>query len=928
MTPSLRHPGRVTLLVAGATLLNLIPIELPGDARLLLGAFAYMPAVLVLPFPWAVLAAAIPMAVTIHTLGHPFTFFIAVAEAAWLALHRRSHRRSAVVHDAVFWVLVSLPAFGLLYHGLLEMPLGLIAIVAAKQIFNQLAAVGIAVFLMRHTGLTAWIDDRIIPRRRMRDTVLHSVFILAVVPLMVVGIGVAMTLKSYNSREDAEMLVTIGQRYAQHLDQFLTDHEAAVASAAGMVSRGADAGMVIEELRRTHPGFITLLVADARGHISHTAPAAVREKAAHTTVSDREYFRAARDTNRPYVSGVFRGRGFGRDTLVAISAPIHDAEGRFQGIVEASLEVRRFARIIVDQEDFDNIDVILADRSGRVIFAEEDTQLPSLSLLRHFPQGRALHEPLGPPVYFDQPASDGPTRVTAVATRAAKSGVLVIAQRPLLAGLGGSGWLAALFAGAAVSITLAAVWVARRARHEMAAPLEEFARNTMRQAATGGVEPVPIQQSDMPYEVWMVYQRFNQLAVRLQGTYAMLRQTNEELDQRVIQRTAEAEAARRAAEEANQSKTDFLAMTSHEIRTPLNAIIGLAEALESSAPNRMAAGRLATIQRAGLRLLTVVNDLLDLSKVEAGKLDLHLAPTRLSALVEEIRDLLALRAQQQGIGLALELDPRIPPTVETDGARLQQVLINLVGNALKFTRTGGIRLVVHLEKETTDAVALRFAVIDTGPGIPPEQQARLFQPYVQLGTAAEDSAPGTGLGLAISRRLVTLLGGTLAVRSEAGAGAEFHFTLSLRPLAEPEGAGRTAPSLPPCGADGLRVLAVDDDVANQEVLRSMLETRCARLVVVGSAAEARQELAHADFDVALVDLEMPGEDGFSVAAWSRSPGAPEAVRHCRLIACSAHPRGSLWSRCAAAGFDDFVEKPINRALLLKALAPLPSPVAS
>lgn len=919
MIAPLRHPGRVALLVGAAALLNTIPIELPGNVRLFLGAFVYMPLVLTLPVPWAVLSTAIPMAVTIYTVGHPFALLLAVAEAAWLGLNRGARRRSALVYDALFWALLSIPAFRFLYHGLAAMPLDLVAIIAAKQIFNQLTAVGVAVFLVRHTKFPAWLNDQVVQRRRVRDTVFYSVFILAIVPLTVVGIGVAMLLNAYCARADRVVLVAASQRFAQQLDQFLRDHEAAVTSAAAMVGRGAEAGLVVEELRRSHPAFITMLVTDANGHITRTAPASALEKAAGTSVHDREYFQKARELNRTFVSGVFRGRGFGRDVLVAISAPVRDAEGRFRGIVEASLEVNRFAQLIVGQGDEDEIDVILADPSGRVIYAEVGADIAPLSLLRHSAQHRVLQNLTGTTVGFDQATPAGVSRMTAIATRAEKSRVLVIAQRPFLAGLEGSEWLIALFGGAAISILLAAVWVTQRARREMAAPLEEFAKSALRQAAIRNVEPIPLQQADMPYEVLMVYQRFNQLAVRLRGTYTMLRLANEDLDRRVVQRTQEAVAARQVAEKANQSKTDFLAMTSHEIRTPLNAIIGLAESLASTAPNAVALERLTTIRRSGQRLLTVVNDLLDLSKVEAGKLELHLSPVCIPALCEEIRGLFALRAQQQGIGFSIDCNPTVPPFVETDGARLQQVLINLVGNALKFTQRGRVCLRVQTELENEVATALRFAVVDTGPGIPSEQQARLFLPYVQLKATSEPKVSGTGLGLAISRRLVALLGGTLAVRSEAGAGAEFHFALLLRRVVATESSEPAPATPPPSLPAGMRILAIDDDVANQEVLRSMLESRCAHLTIVGSATEALGELARTDFDVALIDLEMPDADGFSVAAHVRGKQRGGTPRTCHLVACSAHPRADIWTRCAEAGFDDFVEKPIDRAALLVAL---------
>jgi CheY-like chemotaxis protein len=359
-------------------------------------------------------------------------------------------------------------------------------------------------------------------------------------------------------------------------------------------------------------------------------------------------------------------------------------------------------------------------------------------------------------------------------------------------------------------------------------------------------------------------------------------------------------------------------MTGHEIRTPLNAIIGLADAVVEKTADPEAAERLRTISRSGARLLGVVNDLLDLSRVEAGRLDLEPAPTELGALCGEVQALFALRARQQGISLSVERQPDVPLWLEIDGPRLQQVLFNLVGNALKFTREGGIRLLVTVTRDGPAAVGLRFSVIDTGPGIPADQQAKLFQPYVQLPGASRSAVPGTGLGLAISRRLVGLFGGTLALRSTVGEGSEFHFSIEARRAAPPEPPPAPAPA-PVAAPAGLRVLAADDNIANQEVLRSILEIHCAHVEVVDGGEAAVDALRRERFDAALIDLEMPDMDGYTVVQRVRAGAAGDAARTCRVIAFSAYGREQAWPRCRDAGFDDFVEKPINRKLLLAAI---------
>lgn len=927
MPRAVNHPGRVLLAVTLAAGLNFVPIELPGGARFLLGPYVYMPLVLVLGGPWGVLAAAVAMTVTIPVLAHPFAFLIATAEAVWLVWAGRRWPRAALLQDFIFWILGAFVLVPWLYGRVGALPDDLTVIVALKQALNNFSAVAVAILFLRHTNLAGWLDDRQVPRRRVRDIVLHSTVVLSLVPLALVGIGISMLVHAYGEREDREELTTTGQQLSHHLDLFFNLHESAVASLARTMSRGGgDPAALLEETRRAYPAFITMLVADADGNITHAATADALARTPAMNVSDREYFRRARDADRTFVSGVFRGRGFGRHVIVAISAPLHDANGAFAGVVEASLEVQEFAESVVGRRESREIELLFADKSGRVIYADAATHIQPLSSLRHQPHGellrpdRARHR-----LEFDRTTgSGGGQRLIAFASRAARSGVVVIAQRPLLSAFEGSGFLFVLFGGVAAGILGAATWVAHGVRKTTSAPLEYFAASADEQSAREDVQPIADPFPDAPNEVGSVFSAFNRLAERLNRSLAMLRQsterlrrTNDELDRRVIERTAEAEAARQQAEAANRSKTDFLAMTGHEIRTPLNAIIGLAEAVADDIAVPLARERLNTIRSSGRRLLTVVNDLLDLSRAEAGKLELRPGPVELGALCEQVRALFALRAQQQGIGLLVECGASLPCWIETDGDRLQQVLVNLVGNALKFTRAGRIRLSVSRESETPETMALRFAIIDTGPGIAPAEQARLFQPYVQLSTTARSGVPGSGLGLSISRRLVDLFGGTLAVRSAPGEGAEFHFTLPTRRIPGPGAVSSFERPMDPLPR--LRVLAADDNEANREVLLSLLEHRCERLVIVEGGVAALAALGREEFDVALIDLEMPDLGGAAVAAAVRAGRAGADARTCRLIACSGHARRDMWPSCAAAGFDDFVEKPIRREALLFAL---------
>lgn len=916
--PSLRRPGRVLAVTAAAVLLNLISLELPGGPRVLLGGLPAMLCLLLLPGPWGLLATAIAFAPTVLTFGHPFALMLATTEGIWLVLTVRRRRWNPMVADVLFWILVGAPLGWYLYRSIGRLPTELVLLTLLKQGVTQLVFVTVAVVFLQ-----LWPAFRPTPGTGrvlgLRELVFKYMFVLTAVPLVLAGLGFSVMSRRIAEAEERALMLDATHDATRQVEQFLELHQATLVSAARFIERHPDqAGSLIEEIRRTHPALITLLVADATGGIVETAPGDVRAQLRGSSVADRAYFWVARERGEPYVSGVFRGRGFGSDLLVALSVPLQDETGRFAGIVQASLEIQRFGRSAL-VTGAAGTEMILADQGGRVIYADPATGLRTLEHLQHTTLRPFLSRRPEELLTHDL-VIDGRTqrRVRSYGARCGKFGLLVVAQRPVLAPLNevqhGYGLIGVIVAG----VLGGAILVAMVARRRLATPLEHFARDAEGQAARGVVAEIASPEIALPREVALVFAAFNRLAARLQATHAELRRNNAELDRRVAERTAEAEQARQIAEAASRSKTDFLTMTSHEIRTPLNAIIGLAEGSDSAAVDPALAARLELIRHAGERLLGVVNDLLDLSRVEAGKLELALAPVEIAALSREVTGLLSTLARRQAVALRWDTGAEVPAWVKTDGARLHQVIVNLVGNGLKFARQGSVQVRVDAVSRRAGRVRLRFAVIDTGPGIAPEEQSRLFQPFAQLRGAAEGAMPGSGLGLVISRRLVELLGGTLQLHSEVGRGTEFAFEIEVEPAEPPrvESAPVSAGAMPT--VPRWEVLVADDNVANQEVLRLILEPRCRRIEVVGSGQAALLALQRDGFDAALIDLDMPDLDGLRVArTWRQDPRA--AHSRCRLVAVSAHRRRERWADCAAAGFDAYVEKPINRTELLREL---------
>ena len=383
---------------------------------------------------------------------------------------------------------------------------------------------------------------------------------------------------------------------------------------------------------------------------------------------------------------------------------------------------------------------------------------------------------------------------------------------------------------------------------------------------------------------------------------------------RLLRANAQAlEEAQAEAQEASRAKSAFVAMMSHELRTPMNGVLGLAHALGETRLDAKQAEYVDMIIQSGDSLMTILNDILDLSKIEAGKLELEVAPFDIRALAGQIRLLWSETARVKGVGLALEVDPATPDWLLGDAARVRQILLNLVSNALKFTLEGGV--VIRIAPEAGEIV---MAVSDTGVGLTAEQQARLFAPFVQADRSTARRFGGTGLGLAICRHLAELMGGAVSLESAPGKGSTFTVRLPL-PAAEPPRRVEATPA-PALGLEGLRVLVVDDNLVNQVVARAVLEAAGAEVATVGDGRAALTRLGAEPFDMVLMDVHMPVMDG--VEAVRRIRAGEGGRVDMPVVALTADAMVGDAERLLAQGFDDAHPKPILPAGLLATVARL------
>ena len=436
---------------------------------------------------------------------------------------------------------------------------------------------------------------------------------------------------------------------------------------------------------------------------------------------------------------------------------------------------------------------------------------------------------------------------------------------------------------------------------------------------------------------------------RLKATQQLLKRQNLLLESRNAELAAherELAEARDAAENAARVKSEFLANMSHEIRTPMTAILGFADALLGEAVEQKAPPRcidaLETIHRNGKYLLTLINDILDLSKIEAGRMELESVSVSLVEIVLDVVSVMHVRAEEKGLFLRVVWDGPVPETIRCDPLRLRQILFNLVGNALKFTEEGGVTITVALDEPDDPETAgrwpeVRFAIDDTGIGLTREQRRRIFDAFSQADTSTTRTYGGSGLGLAISARLAKLLNGSIIVDSDPGVGSTFTLTI---PTGSLEGVPRITPKTaltparcteskqqPASAKDdaeqrlsGRRILLAEDGPDNQRIISFILQRAGADVEIAADGQQAMEEALRAvdadqPYDVILMDMQMPVMDGYDATGALRSAGYDRPI-----VALTAHAMAGDREQCLRAGCDDYATKPIDIPALIEKVA--------
>lgn len=883
------------LLVAGY-LGNYFKIPMILHADWLFGSLFVMLVVRLYGFGWGAIAAAIANTYTILLWKHPYAFIIFTLEALFVGWRLRRHSNNLLLTDVMYWGLIGFPLLWFLYAVVGKIPPQAVLFISFKNPVNQICNALIASLILTHTPLTRWLGTRKSRTHAFEQTLLNLLVAFVLLPALVLTIWNCQDATAVQEKNLLTRLEDTQHNIRADLQDWHQQRLQKLQALASRVRDSSNESAIREQMqaaRQTLPEFRNFYLVDTNGQILNSTP--------NATTLESLPLRALLDAKQPTVSELLR---ISNSPTIFQSVPILQ-DGNAIAQLLAELDANALKQpLLVDPAPSNQL-VSLLDRQNRVIASTRDDLKAGQPFDRdgngeiHRVDGNThIWVPVLPNVakvvrwrksfYVQKSAVGGDLPWNLEIEKASAAHLVAL-----------DGIYTKSFA-ILMAIAVLAPLLAKPISRSLVKPLLQLAN------LTNNLPDKLTEQQSLQIPASAIAE-INTLS----GNFQLMERALQDKFQEIQQANQEIQQAKEAADSANEAKSEFLANMSHELRTPLNGILGYAQILNRSTtlPSKER-DSINIIYQCGSHLLTLINDILDLSKIEARKLELAPTPLLFPSVLQSVVEMCKIKAEQKGIDFIYQPSSRLPERVETDEKRLRQVLINLLGNAIKFTDGGSVTLRVDVLELSEKQARLHFQVIDTGVGIATEDLAKLFEAFEQVGDR-QKQLEGTGLGLAISQRIVQLMGGQIRVKSDLGKGSEFFFTVEL-PLAgqwvEQDSGFESRDRIIGYEGDRRSILVVDDRQENRAVLQNLLEPLGFTIVTAENGQLGLERLRIERPDLVITDLTMPVMNGFELLERVRRS---EDLKSSKIIVSSAAVAQSDRQMALDAGGDAFLPKPVD-----------------